>query len=290
MIDYSLIDEKKITERLRLIPRTIEGLLNSEETQKTIQRIGREHFLDEERVNTLKQLAGLVLLGFVSQEELSREISDNLPLNQIHSRQLAEELGGAIFDPVKRDLERIYEPVIEPRPEEMVSPKTTEVKELEKETISLEEIGRESFGPATKIEVKKIENGDKPLIIHREEKEETATEEAKKPFRGFDFPFKFFKTKEVLTETPVKAKIETPASAKAPAGKPVPKRVVHYSELRTPLTPFEKTEDEIINLETLTKKEPIKPSVQSQKESSLSGTNEEKDEGPKLEGNIIDLS
>ena len=93
-----------------------------------------------------------------------------------------------------------------------------------------------------------------PLILHREE---TLTGEKKSSIRGFSFPG-FFKSKKTEAESPptVKVKIETPGQ-----GPDKEKRVVHYSEFRTPVTPFNEN-NELINLEVFSKKttEPIKTS------------------------------
>ena len=74
-------------------------------------------------------------------------------------------------------------------------------------------------------------NEAKPLIIHRENTTQTT-----KPSGGsksFSMPFGFFKKTGQLGEnppSPVRARVETPKESK---------RTVHYSELRTPLSPFQ---------------------------------------------------
>lgn len=275
MIDYSLIDEEKMRARLEVLPSNVRNVLESEEIQKTIQRIGREHFLDAERVTVLKQLTALGLLGFVSLGELSQEISDNLPLNQTHSKELAEELMAAVFDPVKKDLERIYEPATQSKAEEETSA-----------AIPLTAFGEEKPRPIVRVgvEAEKPAEG-KPLIIHQKE---TPTEEREKPFKGLEFPFGFFgKEGEPAPSEPVKVRVEGPTSRLSqPLIKKEEKRVVHYSELRTPLAPFQKPE-EIINLETFGRK-PQEVKAPAEVVPPKNAAPETKPQ-PKIEGNVVDL-
>ncbi|HXF44226.1 MAG TPA: hypothetical protein VNK70_02055 [Candidatus Paceibacterota bacterium] len=313
MIDYFLIDEKKIRERAQSVPKTIEVLLNSENTQKTVQRIAREHFLDEERTTTLSQLTGLVLLGFVSLEDLAHEISENLPLNQVHSRQLTEDLKAAIFEPIKRDLERVYEPVSRFETKEFVP--VPEKKEfIADEKTPLEKIGQEGIKTAIKIEVREKEPPIEgaPLIIHKEDSMPAPVQTEKKSFKGLEFPFGFFgKESKSAPSEPVKVRVEGPTSrSKELHVKKEEKKVVHYSELRTPLTPFQKAGDEIINLETFDRKPagviipipeeepakevPIKPVAETTRlpietDPGPPKNSPEPKPEPKIEGNIVDL-
>ncbi len=146
-------------------------------------------------------------------------------------------------------------------------------------TISLEAIGEEKpttvkvgVEPAKKGELFDITRGE-PLIIHQEE---TPTEERKRPFKSLEFPFGFFgKEGEAAPSEPVKVRVEVPKE----------KRVVHYSELRTPLAPFQKQE-EIINLETFGRKPPEVKAPIPAAPIKVEATKPQ----PKIEGNIVDLS
>lgn len=101
-----------------------------------------------------------------------------------------------------------------------------------------------------------------PFILHEEKS--FANEKSRPTSPGFSFPFKFFKPR-VEEKPQVKATVETPESEDKP------KRVVHYSELRSsiqtpePLSP---------------KKEPISEALKT----------EETKPQPKIEGNTVDLS
>lgn len=72
----------------------------------------------------------------------------------------------------------------------------------------------------------------KPLMIHRENQIETAR--PRDGSKSFSLPFGFFKKvggAALNAAAPIKARIEAPGDVK---------RTVHYSELRTPVSPFQK--------------------------------------------------
>lgn len=164
--------------------------------------------------------------------------------------------------------------------------KPTEIKE---ETIHPEEMDGYQSEQPIKISIGEIikpattpseirPSEDAPLILQRE-KEFISPTRKESSSKGFSLPFGFFKKPpSSSTFEPVKAKIEFLDATDASVEKSAPeikqdkdkikglgffntlqqikkgvegeqKKVVHYSELRTPVTPFAK-EEEFINLET----------------------------------------
>jgi len=126
--------------------------------------------------------------------------------------------------------------------------------------ISLEKFGQPKIPETHKIPVApqiiSDESKEKPLIIHEEKSPVEAVETPTKP-KGFNLPFNIFKSGlSKIIKPPVTAKIEAPPEIQSPTlseiNKKEEKKVVHYSELRTPLTPLHR-EEELINLETLEK-------------------------------------
>lgn len=107
------------------------------------------------------------------------------------------------------------------------------------ETITFEKLGATSLGAAAKTfhpegldEKRKDGDEAQPLMIHRENRTEAARPTAGS--KSFSMPFGFFKRVEKAAAdslAPVRAKIESPKETE---------RTVHYSELRTPLIPFQK--------------------------------------------------
>lgn len=142
-----------------------------------------------------------------------------------------------------------------PQPEKAISLDNLDVgkQTQEQAQIKLSEMPKSEISIKKEIPIAAIEppKEGEPLIIHREE---SFAQEAKPGFRGFSLVGLFrSKRKEPETESTTKAKVEIPDETvrdllnKLPIKKEEQK-VVHYSEFRTPLTPFQDG-DEFINLE-----------------------------------------
>ncbi|MEK7464572.1 MAG: hypothetical protein AAB617_02215 [Patescibacteria group bacterium] len=229
-MDYSLITEEEVSRRFESAPSAISNLLNSADEKKTIDEISRTHYLNEDKRLILEQLVSLVLLGFVSPNELATEMSNEIPLNFHHSRALAKEIDEKVFAFVRDDLKSSYAP-----PSEDLWEKESEERPEGQEPIILPF----AFGPLAKDKAPeektgiKMEPGEKasqlkdgPLIIHSEK---TSGEE-KKRSSLFSFPLNLIKPRTRTGEgASVRAHVEAPKE-----------RVVHYSELRTPVSPFGK--------------------------------------------------
>ena len=123
-----------------------------------------------------------------------------------------------------------------------------------------------------------IEEG-KPLVLHEEKKETNAPQS--RP--GFSLPFSLFRSKTGERGDSKTARIETPEERKTE------KRVVHYSESRTSVSPFGKEPDFLQR-----KPEPVPTPPQSpapqKRESSVPMKTEENKETSKNGNNVIDLS
>jgi hypothetical protein len=248
-MDYTILKEEQLIDRLNSIPSTLQSLVTSEIVFRKVQQIAEaNHLLDAEKVEMLSQLIGLVILGFVSKDNLAQEINQNLHLNYKHAKNLAQEIDSKIFAAVSNELEAIYKPPEEPEGEKREKKSSVPFWEPKKppKFISLEAIGGE-LPKEEKIPISEEKppetDESKPLIIHEEK---PLVEERERPTKKiFSLPFELFKKKgerpiDATQGKPVKVKIETPDQ---------PERVVHYSELRTPIPTF--GEDDSINLETL---------------------------------------
>lgn len=320
-MDYSSLTEQQIQKRYYSLPDSIRDVLESEKEIETIRKICRSHHLvDEEKALIVEQLAGLVLLGFVSADDLSREISENIHLNKRHSDDIASEINRKFFSPLKSDLEKIYSPAVAEEEEwggdaeEVLDLRETETREADRPDLSWEvvdlkkddtpkiiEIGGKILSSATPaeetIDLKKMDNAAEislaepktvetepldvvqgrpsdatrgepdrttqgkppvvsevePLIIHKETELKSVSGFDKK--RSLGDLFGFLKKRpvgEIKTEKPPVVQIEIGQTEKMEEDKrgikpPVasqvesPKiRVVHYGELRTPISPFGK--------------------------------------------------
>lgn len=291
-IDYSVLTEEKILKRMRSLPANILAILNSPDTLKAVWRIGREHRLDEERIEIIFQLVGLVLMGFIAVEDLAEEINKEIGLTERHSLELQKELNEALFSEIRTDLARIYEPLAEYRPlvEEIENPTETRVPQEKEEApippeaplppepikVELGVPAPQERSPTPKPEgvPQKAEEEPQPFILHKEEEIIAKRPVDTGPRKGFSFSLGRFFGGKKPPPSPPKAKVEIPDIKK----KKEAKRVVHYGEHRTPLENV--FEAQISPTPPETKKEPL---PNKEKESSLQ-------KGPEVEGNVVDLS
>ena len=82
-------------------------VLVSEKNVEILHQICRSHYLiSSDKIIILEQLIGLVLLGFVSIDELSREISENININDKHAGDIVGEIDQKIFAPIKADINK----------------------------------------------------------------------------------------------------------------------------------------------------------------------------------------
>lgn len=229
-MDYSLLTEQQLQKRYYSLSRKIRDVLDSENNLKIIHQICRAHQLnDDEKILIVEQLVGLILLGFVSADDLSLEISENIHLNRRHSDDIAFEINRKIFAPIWSEIEKNYSPVSEGEGEEKIQyqeiqPPETKLQygEVESPQISIPIEIRKPEPPIRIIgfeEEKKIEEiqletvapelsaeAEGPMIIHKET-ELKPLSESKKSFKSLGGLFGFLKKKKE-EEKPIRAEIE----------------------------------------------------------------------------------
>ncbi len=202
---------------------------------------------------------------------LIQNIIEKLEIDEKQAKTVCYEIKKRVLEPIKFDLMKwgidINElNVVNAEPLEQLE--QNDLEKIEKK-ISLDILnrGRNEKETSEKLTIKTESEKEKPLILHVE-KTFAPEEKSKKTFKGFSLPFKFFKSKQ--TQEPVKADVETSLGLekneelikKITPKAEDKKRVVHYSEFRTPLTPFGET-GEIVDLEKLAKKDELFPAIQT---------------------------
>ncbi len=256
-MDYSILTEEQIQKRYDSLPIKLRDISDSENAIEMVRQLCRTHHLDEDRVLIIEQLIGLVILGFISVEELSQEIQENIHLNPRHSAELSQEINRKIFSPIKSELEKVYAPPAgaeevldlrskQPVPEIIKSPVVSRVEppKIIPESPHLPELGprltsaARALEPAPAGEQAREPEEEGPMIIHKETQFEPLLEK-KKSLSGL---FGAFKKQEEKKPPSVMAKVDIGGKAKEPhmasRVEPPKVRVVHYSEFLTPITPF----------------------------------------------------
>ncbi|MFA6407557.1 MAG: hypothetical protein WCV80_02525 [Candidatus Paceibacterota bacterium] len=220
------LTEEEFFERYTNAPDEIRDALDSEEARKTILNLCRAHYLNPQKTEAFEQLVGFVLLGYIAPRDLAREIGEHLYLNHEHSRILANEVSERVFEPILEELESFYNPI-----------------EGDRETEEMNEGG-------VKIDAESLDNSEKPISVELKEgaplvlHEESSFFQKERPKSTKSF-FPFFATSPESSETTpsLRVKVETPSE----------KKVVHYSESRSPLSPLGSSPEEFISIEALEK-------------------------------------
>ena len=174
-MDYSLLTEQQLQKKYYFLPENIKAVLDSENNMEIARQICRAHHLnDEEKVLIVEQLIGLILLGFVSADDLSREISENIHLNKKHADDISSEINRKIFALIKSDIDKIYAPAGALAEEKSVAEESVPPMEISEEhTVDLRaqkvEVKPPESAPLPEVKIAATEDKDKPFILHTQE-------------------------------------------------------------------------------------------------------------------------
>ncbi|MBI5401746.1 hypothetical protein HZB05_02905 [Candidatus Wolfebacteria bacterium] len=245
------ISKEQLYSRYDSSPQVLKEALFSEETDNLLWKIGEAHHLSDDKKSILATLVGDVILGFIHLDDFEKQISMDLGIDTRIAQSLIVEINKKILASIKSEIEQNYQapmavidikraetPPALPVIEGEIKPVPIAVEPL---VIPPAEIKIEKPGEATKPEALFEEA---PAIIHKEEKAQ-AVAPAKVSLGGLMGIFK--RTAEKTAEAPqVAAEVVGIPTAQPETGQPAtvqtekPKlRVVHYGDLRTPITPVE---------------------------------------------------
>ena len=104
-MDYSLLTEQKISEKYNGLPQNLKDVVSSADTSVVIGNIATKYRLDEEKTAMLIQLVGLVILGFVSFEDMKEEMKETIDISPQFIPLVADEIRQKIFSPVINSLQ-----------------------------------------------------------------------------------------------------------------------------------------------------------------------------------------
>lgn len=112
-MDLNQIKIEDLLDRYTSLPDELIDILENPNTNHIVEIICKKNnILNPEWIETIKQLTGMVLMGFIHYYDLGSEI--NLALNFHDSRlgnEIANEITSKIFDPIKSLIEKNYSPL-----------------------------------------------------------------------------------------------------------------------------------------------------------------------------------
>ncbi len=112
-MDYSLLTEQKISEKYESLSQDLKDVLSLVSTTTAIENIATKYRLDEEKTTMLIQLVGLIILGFVSFENMKEEMKEIIDISPQFIPLIADEIRQKIFLPMMDSLQKV---IIEKRP------------------------------------------------------------------------------------------------------------------------------------------------------------------------------
>lgn len=213
------------------------SIMPSYEKSRHVFSVAYTNGLEGESIAKLADIISKTLEGNVSKNELGLKIQKVLFVKPEIAQKIAREI----------DLDKLGEKIKEPKTPLDIEPSA----DVPTAPISLKEEPA-SVTKTLKVQKEGKSPEDTPLILHREVAS-SAKRSTAPGTKGFTLPFGMFKSKSDFSRSikdPVKASIETPpeyikklrekTEGASKRIKPEKKRVIHYNELRTPLTPFSK--------------------------------------------------
>lgn len=239
------VSKSKFLARLDVLPDSIRDAAFSLEIGMVLKSIAETHHLDPARTNALTRIVGAVFFGFVHRTDFAKELGEDLKLDPKIASSIADEVERKVFSRISKELDEFYQPATATEePREDISEGPSAQLPSPEDAFFLKIKNRISATATVPIPPKKegaLPNA--PFVLHEEK---SVAEGLKKDsMKGFSLPFGLFKQKQEESSPAARATVEVPKREVEE------KKVVHYSEYRTSLTPG--AGGEFINLETFGK-------------------------------------
>lgn len=229
--------KEKVMERFDALPEHIQQLLTTDELINTIWTIGEAHHLGEERTGKIASIIGAIILGFLHNEDLAKEITREARIDKRLADEIAHELQLKILDPLMPEINAAFSSnlrgVLSTTPTSTIEP-------------AQPAIVRPVFAPPQQ----ETGEGNQPFILHEERSEieqvKPMDETLVRP-SFYDPPSREASEGQREQERGEReaARLEIGGAGKEKAREPrVGKtetekiRVVHYSGPQTPVDPF----------------------------------------------------
>jgi len=102
------MNEKELINQYNQLPDKIQDLLMSEEIADLIKNETGINALSLEKKHIISKIVGDVLLGNLSYKDFTPTLIDQLAINPVISKNIAQKIESQIFFPIREDLEKIY--------------------------------------------------------------------------------------------------------------------------------------------------------------------------------------
>lgn len=255
------------------MPEILREALFSEENFNFVERACKDNHLSEDKISSVATAVGDVIFGFIHPEDLAKEIKESAGINILVGEEISKEINRKIFIPIKTDIDKVYFPVPSHKPEGVVDLRLQEkpvAAESTRETIEITpketlktalEVGKPQFAGEVKKEEptvfgkiepkvsgitleKSLGEEEAPMILHKETELTPLAADKKSLAEVFTFssgqePAARKESSDLAAKISFGADVEKKKENKIQMEKPNV-RVVHYSDLNTPMSPFGK--------------------------------------------------
>lgn len=93
------------------LPLNLREALYFEPNTEFLWKTCEDEHIPEEKIYTVSQIAGFVLMGFLHPEDVARELRERLTLDQKTSSAIEVALNKRIFAPLRADIDKVYAPI-----------------------------------------------------------------------------------------------------------------------------------------------------------------------------------
>ena len=114
------ITKQQALERWGILPDVLREALFSEENFNFTEKVCQDNHLTEDKIKAVATSVGDVIFGFIHPEELAKEIKESTGINILIAEAISKEADRKIFLPIKGEIDKVYFPVAQIKPEGVV--------------------------------------------------------------------------------------------------------------------------------------------------------------------------
>lgn len=234
------------------LPEKLRRAIDEPRTVSLIDEICERYEVTDDDREIFTVFAGYVLLGVLPVRDFFGEVNDYLDATDATATEIVREINRDLFVSLHEEIvqaERAYDAGARNRIwNEKLSNSATngQFEKMGEKTPSVSEPkpiavlkNENSFPPKQSTSIaknepqqKEVPSPIKPLVLHESKQPTSVQQEV--PSRGIMSPFKLFSRNRATKPETIPAQVHVPKE-----------RIVHYSEARTQLTPFDKDNDTI---------------------------------------------
>ena len=106
------ITKNQARQRFKSLPENLQDILFAESTAEAVNDICEENKVPENQISSVASAAGLVVMGFLKLNALSKEIQERTGLSDDIAKRITSSLENRFLNSVRPDLEKVYAPLV----------------------------------------------------------------------------------------------------------------------------------------------------------------------------------